>query len=211
MCFSSGASAVSLLFGMIGSALCVSLGTPSDKIIGFFFAFVSLMQLVDYLLWNHQKCDTYNKVVSIIGMILNHAQPIVLGILILIFNSRIPNKNLIYGILAVYSACIIPYSLEYLVKPNICTLKNPATSHLLWKWNYSKYYTFVYNIFMWSETLLLYFAFPDKTIAYFLILFGYLSRQITIWMYSRDIGALWCYFVVFYPIVYYLIRMQTNK
>ena len=206
MCFSSGASAVSLLFGMIGSALCVSLGTPSDKIIGFFFAFVSLMQLVDYLLWNHQKCDTYNKVVSIIGMILNHAQPIVLGILILIFNSRIPNKNLIYGILAVYSACIIPYSLEYLVKPNICTLKNPATSHLLWKWNYSKYYTLVYNIFMWSETLLLYFAFPDKTIAYYLILFGYLSRQITIWVYSHDIGALWCYFVVFYPIVYYLIR-----
>jgi nicotinamide riboside transporter PnuC len=89
MCFSPEASIRSLLAGVFGSLLCISLGTTKDKIVGYFLGFVSLMQGIEYLLWKHQKCDNYNKVISITGMILNHLQPFILGVIVLILNPKI--------------------------------------------------------------------------------------------------------------------------
>ena len=64
MCFSEKASLIALVAGLSSSLMCYSVGKPDYKIVGLFFAFVTLMQLVDYLLWRHQVCDAYNKMVS---------------------------------------------------------------------------------------------------------------------------------------------------
>ena len=72
MCFSKNASIVSFTIGIVGSILCITLGTATDKIVGYFLGYVSLMQGIEYLLWSHQICDNYNRVVSIIGMLLNN-------------------------------------------------------------------------------------------------------------------------------------------
>jgi hypothetical protein len=94
MCYSANASIVSFTFGVIGSLLCVSLGSVKDKILGFFLFFVSFMQGIEYLLWKHQICDNYNKFISVLGMILNHLQPIVLGLLVILFNTNLSTTTL---------------------------------------------------------------------------------------------------------------------
>ena len=122
MCFSAEISIITFIVGIIGSLLCISLGKPVDKILGYFFIFVSLMQGIEYLLWNHQKCDNYNRFLSILGMVLNHLQPIVLGLLILYFNKNVSTK-IMYLIMFLYLCAIIPYSIQFLNNKNLeCTI-----------------------------------------------------------------------------------------
>ena len=118
MCYSAEASIISFTAGMIGSLLCISLGSNTDKMIGYFFAFVSLMQGVDYLLWTHQKCDDYNRIVSIIGMILNHLQPIVAALLVFYYNSKNKYNKYIFMTIIIYLLVIVPYSLQFLQNNN---------------------------------------------------------------------------------------------
>ena len=123
MCFSEQASIRSLLAGLIGSGLCVSLGTVSDKIVGYFLGFVSLMQGIDYLLWRHQKCDMYNRVISVLGMILNHLQPFVLGIVVLLLNPKNQYNKTIMSLMIIYLIVIVPYSYQFIKMKGSCTLK----------------------------------------------------------------------------------------
>ena len=94
MCFSASLSLLSFTLGITGSILVYTLDGPSNKIIAMFLGFVSFMQLIEYLLWIHQICDDYNKLLSKIGMWLNQLQPIVLGLLVLIFNNSEINNNI---------------------------------------------------------------------------------------------------------------------
>jgi hypothetical protein len=122
MCFSERASIESFFFGIIGSLLLISLGGVNNKIFGYYFIYVSFMQFIDFLLWRHQICDDYNRMISFLGMLLNHSQPIVLGILILLFNPI--HKNIIYTLMLVYLCAVIPYSLPFVTDKKLqCTLK----------------------------------------------------------------------------------------
>ena len=218
MCFSERASIVTFIIGLIGSFLCVSLGGIDDKIIGYFFAFVSSMQLIEFLLWRHQKCDSYNRFLSISGMILNHLQPIVLGFIILMLNKNIRYKNVFYLSLFVYIAVIIPYSIQFIMKPQLqCTLKNDST-HLNWYWNHLNYGVFVYTVFLLVFSILSILGFSNLKMGIYIALFGILSFLLSLYFYKqRHVGAIWCYFVVFLPIIYYVLSCismyvkQSNK
>jgi hypothetical protein len=208
MCFSAKSSIVSFFIGIIGSILCISLGSTSDKIVGYYLGFVALMQGIEYLLWRHQKCDNYNRFVSILGMILNHLQPFVLGLIILFFNQYLIHKKLILFILGFYLLIIIPYSIQFLFnKKSHCTIKN-TENHLSWKWNSMNYNSFIYFIFILTMCSLFILGFP--TLKYgmyssFLAILTYFTSAI---FYSNhDTGALWCYYVVFLPFLYYLYRI----
>lgn len=209
MCFSEKASIVTFIIGLVGSILCISLGGIDDKIIGYIFAFISSMQLIEFLIWRHQKCDDYNRFLSLCGMILNHLQPIVLGIIILILNKNfIRNKFLFYLSLLVYLIVIIPYSIQFYMKPELqCTLKDKST-HLKWYWNSLKYGTLVYAIFLLTYCILCIVGFSNIKTGIFMAFFGVLSFLLSLYFYkSKYVGALWCYFVVFFPIVYYFYRI----
>ena len=71
-----------------------STGINDYKVIGLIFIFFSLMQGIEYLLWSHQECDEYNKMISTLGMVLNHLQPIVLFILLYIYITKNNLSNL---------------------------------------------------------------------------------------------------------------------
>ena len=191
MCFSKDASIISLAVGIIGAILCISLGTATDKIIGLFFGYVALMQAVEYLLWTHQVCDEYNETVSIWGMILNHSQPVILAIAILLFNPNV-NKLQLSGIVLVFLAAIIPYSLMFLNgKASHCTLKSEKNdNHLLWKWNNMEYYVAVYSVFLCSLAGLFAIGLPKYGIAWGSA--AVVTYGITAAIYSKNIGALWC-------------------
>lgn len=234
MCFSASMSLFSFIAGITGSTMVYSLGTFPDKIFAICYGFVSFMQIIDYLLWNHLVCDDYNRIVSICGMLLNHLQPIVLGGAILWLNERLPpvNRMVILAILGIYTLVISAYSWEFLItKEKKCTLKDNE-DHLHWNWNYMKYFQFAYTSFLLTMGSLWYYGLPmlihwkpvfdihintkEKQLEgiHFWSTFGNISafKSFIIYATTRyfygigDVGSIWCFYSVFVPFLYYFIR-----
>ena len=213
MCFSANISLLAFIFGIIGSILVFTLGGPSNKIISLFFAFLSSMQLIEYFLWKHQVCDNYNKLLSKIGMWLNHLQPVVLGLLVIIFNH---SKNILYyicSIIFIYLIGMIPYSLQYKDIGKLqCTLKNITTQHLTWNWNILYNADFIYTIFFcFALIFIFYIGLPNKTLKIYAIIITIITYISSAIIYRKNMGALWCFYSVFIPMIYYLYCKTFNK
>lgn len=208
MCFSKEASIFSFLIGIIGAILCISLGSTTDKIIGYFLGFVSSMQGLEFLLWSHQVCDDYNKIVSNIAMVFNHLQPIALGVIFLLLNSKKENNTWIILAMILYLFIIIPYSDDFVENKEIqCTMKNNENQHLIWKWNSMDNSIVVYSIFLLTLGVLCLLGFPSFKHGVYAAIFAAFSFFTSVFLYSPEtIGALWCYYVVYAPITYYVLR-----
>lgn len=165
MCFSASMSLFSLVAGITGSTMVYQLGTYPDKILAVVYGFVALMQVIDYLLWNHPVCDTYNRIVSIAGMVLNHLQPVVLFLSILVFNPDLPDVNLVMICIAmaIYLCIMIPYSAEFLKHPEKeCSIKNNE-DHMHWNWNYMPYFRYAYTTYLLTNGCLWYYGLALKS------------------------------------------------
>ena len=207
MCFSEEASIRSLLAGLIGSGLCISLGTISDKTIGYFLGFVSLMQGIDYLLWRHQKCDMYNRIISVLGMVLNHLQPFVLGLVVLMLNPKNKYNKTIMTLMIIYLIVIIPYSYQFIKMKGTCTLKSENHDHLIWKWNNMPFAQIRYFTFLVVMTSIFILGLPNKMAGLGFALTGLFMYSSSLVVYPREVaGALWCYYTAYIPITYYVLR-----
>lgn len=202
MCFTKNVSLATFLIGVIGGLLCFSTGINDYKVIGLIFIFFSLMQGIEYLLWSHQECDEYNKMISTLGMVLNHLQPIVLFILLYIYNKEqfIKFKNILIPIILIYTIVIILYSLEFKKE---CTMKND--SHLKWEWNFMKYKEVVYSIFLLC-LILSGLAFKKYGLQFSLVSFFSFLLSNLIYDKTNVVGSMWCFFSVFGPWLFYLIK-----
>jgi hypothetical protein len=211
MCFSADVSLGTFISGIVFSVLCFSLGTAEAKIIGVFFGFVIFMQLIEYLLWKHQECDLLNKNLTIAGMILNHLQPIVLFLAVILFNKNIPSNNLKIMILAViiYAIAIIPYSLQF---NKFCTQKSKeSNNHLVWKWNNMDRAEVVYSIFLVSMMVITFFGMPSHKVLYLIITLLTFVISAVIYGKQQVAGALWCYIAAFAPLVYFMTQKISSR
>ncbi len=175
------------------------MGSPTDKIIGGFFGFVSLMQFIEYLLWDHQICDDYHKNISNVGMWLNHLQPAVLGILVLIFG---PDKYRLQtlAITGLYFLAAVKYSLQY-TEDKMCTTPKKDNPHLVWNWNIMDHSYNMYLLFLGSMMALYIFGMKKNGIIFGVL--SVISLVISMLVYPRgSIGAMWCLFAVFAPLIY---------
>jgi len=202
MCFSEQMSIIAFSVGMIGSILVYSLGKIYDKIVGLWIGFVSCMQLVDFFLWRNQTCNRTNYITSIVGIILNHLQPIMLGIIILCVNTELSYQDIktILLILLIYLCVMVPYTWQCIVKTQ-CTLKD-NNNHMDWKWNHFDYWILVYLVFLITCVLLYYWFVPVYGMFFaFVTLYTFILSAI---FYNKEIGNMWCFFTIFLPILYYL-------
>jgi hypothetical protein len=209
MCFSPEASLLSFTVGIAGSLLCISLGSIKDRIVGYFFGFVSLMQGIEYLLWMNQTCDIYNRIISFLGMVLNHLQPLVLGFIILLINKNTGNKRLIYLLMLAYLLVIVPYSLQFfsVEKEKKCTLKNKE-NHLNWNWNLLKYNRIIYLFFLFTMSALFLIGLPSLKSGRHFALGAILTYTTSGIIYTNNnVGALWCYYTAFFPLIYYFLTI----
>ena len=219
MCFSEQMSIIAFSVGMIGSILVYSMGKNYDKILGLWFMFVSCMQLVDFFLWRNQRpplttdvvvgdwkspdqiCNRTNYITSITGIILNHLQPIMLGIIILCVNTDLSYQDVktILWILLIYLCVMVPYTWQCVVKTQ-CTFKN-NNNHMDWKWNHMDYGKFVYIVFLITCFLLFYWFVPVYGMFFaFVTLYTFILSAI---FYNKELGNMWCFFTIFLPILYY--------
>ena len=209
MCFSANVSLATFLLGGIGSFLVWTLGTAFDRIAGLFMGFVALMQGIEYILWKNQECNRSNKLVSIVGMWLNHLQPLVLGGLILGLSPRHTYDTAIKAIMGLYTAVIVPYSLQFQNKANLqCTTQKPGDPHLVWNWNDMSYSSVVYGIFLATMALIAILGMPTLTQGAVFAAIAVITLMLSgLFFYKRSVvGAMWCFFAVFLPAFYYILR-----
>ena len=124
MCYSAEVSLITFIIGFGFSILLTTRTHKYHKLLGYFLGFVALMQFIEFLLWRHQICDTYHKSLSVLGMILNHAQPVILAVV----TAYIYRKNItaLVIITLIYLVVIIPYSAQYTSKLH-CSTVNPVS------------------------------------------------------------------------------------
>jgi hypothetical protein len=203
MCYSADLSLTSLSFGIFSSLMLINFGssqsTNTNKAIGYFFLFVTLMQLVEYFLWIDIDCvNSFNKLGSLLGPILNHLQPVVLLIIAttflnptnLISQSVIIPSNILYLIYCVYQ--YIKYVSN---ESNLCVKTNDC-EHLNWTWKKDFNYLF-------------YFAISFINVANFytntnlMVSFGvsYLLLIVSIFGFNKNVGEFWCLMVTGVPLI----------
>lgn len=207
MCFSSEASLAALLAGLGGSYLVYGLGNnPTDKIVALFLGFVSLMQGIEFLLWNHQTCDDFHKHVSAAGFLLNSSQPIVLGGVILAISPRQRYRSLIIGIMVAYVLFgAVVQSLKS--KISFCTNPRPDDPHLVWNWLNGDYYEVHWLGYTAASIAILLLGMPTLNIGIFMSLIFSLTMVISKIIYKREsVGSMWCYFSAFLPLIYFIAK-----
>lgn len=203
MCYSADLSLASLSFGIFASLMLINFGSKqsiqTNKAIGYFFLFVSLMQLVEYFLWIDIYCvNGFNKVGSLLGPILNHLQPVVL---LIIASTLLESNNLISP------SIVIPANILYLIycgykyvkyvsdESNYCVKTNDR-DHLDWTWKKNFNYIF-------------YFAISFINIANFytntnlMVTFGisYILLIVSIFGFNKNVGEFWCLMVTGVPLI----------
>ena len=203
MCYSADLSLTSLSFGIFASLMLINFGSPTstntNKAIGYFFLFVTLMQLVEYFLWIDIDCvNGFNKAGALLGPILNHLQPVVL---LVIATTFLEPANLISP------SVVIPANILYLIysgyqyvvyisnESNLCVRTNDC-EHLDWTWKKDFNYLF-------------YFAISFINIANFytntnlMVSFGvsYLLLIVSIFGFNKNVGEFWCLMVTGVPLI----------
>jgi hypothetical protein len=207
MCYTSEISAITLAIGLIGSAAVYNLGSVIDHIIAIFFGYVSLMQGIEWFLWNHQTCDQTHKNVSVMGMLLNFGQPLVLGGVILALSAKKDARMPIIAVLILYALYGIFFYVNQYTSELQCTTPHDNDPHLVWNWTVMKNYETAWAAYIIAVIAVLMLGMPtltSKLVFSGVMLFTMIS---SIQTYDRKyMGALWCFSAASTPVVYYMFR-----
>ncbi len=213
MCYTSSTSIKAFIIGVVSSLLLITLDfknknvdtNKSYKIIGYFFLFVTLMQLYDAIFWNHPPPSNTNKITTKLAMITNHLQPIVLGLLIYYFNRNMEETSKIA--LIVYTICITLYTINAWNKVEYTTVSNRSNPSLDWEWNHQYGAPIVYFIFL--VTLIILFYQNVKVGGILAAILTLISFLFSLYKYQIKAasGRFWCYFAAFAPVIFLLTRL----
>jgi len=156
MCFNPEVSITTYIVGIIGCILLILNNDVNFIPQAIFFIWVIHMQLIEFFLWKNQPCNQMNKNISIIGMIINNMEPIILWLAIIIFSDK-KLPTWIHLIMALYliASFYISYK-SYTDNKTSCTTVTPESSpHLNWKWNEGNIFTNIFYIFFLLVCVLL--------------------------------------------------------
>lgn len=202
MCYNAAASIISFTTGII-SCVILSLFNP---VLGLFFAWVTFMQLFDWIFWKNQEKNRVNYIMTKIAMCFNISQPIILAVLI-IFLQKGQMKPFSKGVLILYIItsiiCVVTswHKVDY-------TLVHPI-SHpgLLWKWNHIPGNYILYSLYLILLTALIvqHFTYPTKHV---FLLVTWISFIVSIaYLKKNALGRFWCYFAAYIPLLLSLLYL----
>lgn len=202
MCWNKDVSVIAFILIVVSSVILKYFGNKKIKnynnILCYFFIFVGLMQIIDYLIWIDIDCKKgFNNLAGIFGILLNFLQPFILYLLINKFtnvNNNIINKIAKY-INVMYLIIILILFINYIIKNNTYCSK-VKNGHIKWLWSNKNHKWFVlYNLVMIFNIYYLYklkYNIIAPIISYILLLLSFIY-------FNQNIGELWCFFVVIIP------------
>ena len=183
--------------------------------IGYYFIYVSLMQLVEYFIWSDIECKNgLNKLGCIIGPLLNHFQPMIILILSKIYlqSNNIINDNILYTINILYIIYVLYIYFAIYMKQKLCTKINKY-KHLDWIWKYS----FNYYIY-WIILLINLFNYLDNEYIVITLFISTILFIISYNNYHLNIDELWCLMVTSVPLIilfiqkiFYFVNISENN
>lgn len=203
MCYSKKLSLSSFIFGIFSSLMLIQFGNKesykTNVAIGLFFIFLSIMQLIEYFIWNDIECKNgLNKLGSYLGPLFNHLQPVVLLIIASIYlkSFNIISINIIIFLNILYITYVLYQYYVYICDvKNICIGVNNK-NHLDWKWKYNFKYLFYFAI-----SLINIINFYKNNNLIITILVSYLLLFISYFKFHTNIGELWCLMISGVPLV----------
>lgn len=199
MCFNKEISIISYLIGMCG---CILLYYRNYEIEGLFYAFVIQMQLIEYLLWLNNKCNWINKIITKIGILLNHLQPIILYFLIIYLNSNLDKntKIFIHIIIIIYIITTITYLIYNYKLLYSCTIGIENKKELLWKIQYGHLFEY-YHIFVFALFFMILFGFKKHNYLNAYIILASIIISYIVYDKSKAVGTIWCLFAAYIPLL----------
>ena len=202
MCFSEQVSLQTFLIGCGFSSFIFFTKDTTNKILGSFFFFVSLMQGIEFLLWRNQECNEINKAISVTGMILNYLQVPFLIAMVFLFNKQLSHRDkmILLIILAIYLCVYIFYGYKYITNVK-CSLQG-SNNHVIWQWHEIDYGFLAFTVYILAACIALYIGLPKiKLLSCFVGVASLITSKI---IYPNNTGALWCFYIAFLPLLYYL-------
>lgn len=194
MCFNSRVSLITFIIGLFGSINLFNLGYKPES---FFYAWVVLMQLVEFFLWRNQPCNDANRKISNIGMFINHTEPIILWLAILFFYSnRLPTWVNLYMLF--FIVFTIFYTKIALKKLDCTTVTPESSPHLHWKWNQANYARSYYGIFLLALILLSIYGLDKGFNNAVLVTVSFVISYM-IYGQRHAVGAMWCFMAALAP------------
>lgn len=195
MCFNAPVSLTTYVVGIIG---CIILLKKKYTPEAAFFFVVIQMQLIEYLLWKNQSCDNFNINITKLGIVINHMEPIIFWLAILMFSEK-KLPLWVNGLMGGYIIAAIIYTNN--VNNNSCTVVTPESSpHLYWKWTSGKYEYIFYTLFLLTLILLSIKGLKNGYHMAFIITLAFI---ISFFIYGKNksIGTMWCFMAAFAPII----------
>ena len=188
-----------------------------DRFIGVTFIFVSLMQIVEFLMWIDQKCNFLNNISSKLGFILLWFQPLIFTVMSLLESTLIP--KIFLGLLGLFLGLPLLLSILFVLKePNKsklwCTRPGP-NCHL--RWSFFKHFDNIPSFIRldWRYWLVFIPIFMIRPFRKSLILgtILLLSLFYTFFKYrkSGEYGTIWCWVVNFILILFIFINKTSKK
>jgi len=212
MCFNYKVSLFTFIIGTVFSILLIKYGnkqyTLENKVSGIFLIFISFIQIMDFLFWIDLK-NSYgiNKITTILGPIINVAQPTILYIIKYIYYK--PNifegVDFIVAILNLfYFIYFLKVYIQFLLNEKLVT--STENNHLKWPW--IKYSNPSYYLFLLAINIFYLFNFKY---ALFLFIILYFLLYISYKYFYYNKAELWCFFGSFIPLILFFASFCINK
>jgi len=207
MCWNAKVSFLTFSIGLIFSLILIKNGNKKykmeNKISGIFLIFIALIQLMDFFFWIDINNNIgLNKLMTIIGPILNVGQPVILYLIKYYYYKPSFNMNINSLVLIINLLYLIYFIKIYInfisYSSNLITgIKN---NHLKWPWiEYSNAYFYLILL-----GINIFYLFDFKYgLSVFLIVYFFLLLSVKYFYYNA--GELWCFFGAFTPLILYFV------
>jgi hypothetical protein len=200
MCYDIVASKRASIIGLASSFLLYNFTNTNEfKGLALFFAFVTLMQVYDWIFWLNQEKNAINYLFTKIAMISNHLQPIMLACIIVFYiGKNLDNESL--TALCAYGIVALIYSIYIFDKIDYTLVTEKSSPSLYWQWNNFKHSSVVYAFFLLALSIISYnsFSFPLNYIMTFINIATFFFSMYT---YKNSIiGRMWCHYASYVPV-----------
>lgn len=212
MCVSKNASVLAFGTCVVSSILLWKYGDPrvsdENKVIVWFFLYVSLMQWVDFGIWSDLTCESgWNALATRMGPWLNNLQPAVVALLLWWFAGQPGGDIILPAVALVYTAFVVYKNTTSTLDRctttfqdgDTCPARQLETCHggLRWQWNqvfpYGWYHVVMAIVGVWA-------VIAKKWSFVWALAVSYVFFAIEVFQNKHRVGELWCFLVNCVPL-----------
>lgn len=204
MCYSAESSIISFLIGGSVSIYLLNSKNNTNKHVGLFFLTVSLIQLLEFMMWVDQDCGLLNDIASrsILLVLSSQIYGIFLGAYL--YKTTIIPENILKILLLPITIIFLYLGLKnyFNTKNNWCTRPNEDRSL---QWANMKNEKHIYTYLYYGVFILAPFLMKELWKGLLIFILGLISFLFTRYENSITSNSRWCYYSAFVPLLFALI------